>query len=105
MEVSFHRWYVRLMQRFKLGALSLLLLTTLFSSCQSTPPSNLGAENTTKPKMPPLVFIHGIKGSTLINAKGETLWLTGSQALGVSTPELKLPLQWLTGPPPSQAQD
>jgi pimeloyl-ACP methyl ester carboxylesterase len=42
----------------------------------------------------PLVFIHGFKGSTLVNHDGEIQWLSGLQALGLRTPNLALPLQW-----------
>ena len=38
----------------------------------------------------PLVFIHGIKGSRLADAQGKTYWLTGLQALGLQTPDLRL---------------
>ena len=50
----------------------------------------------------PLVFIHGFKGSTLENSKGEAQWLTAPQALGFSTPRLDLPIIWHEK---SQAQD
>ncbi len=43
---------------------------------------------------PPLVFIHGIKGSRLVGVDGKARWLTASAALGLSTPELRLPLTW-----------
>lgn len=42
----------------------------------------------------PLVFIHGIKGSRLVDSRGNTRWLSGWQALGLSSPELGLPLAW-----------
>ncbi len=42
----------------------------------------------------PLVFIHGIKGSVLIDSVGSRRWLTISQALGLSAPNLRLPLRW-----------
>jgi len=42
----------------------------------------------------PLVFIHGIKGSKLSNAKGSVQWLSGWQALGLASANLSLPLQW-----------
>jgi pimeloyl-ACP methyl ester carboxylesterase len=41
-----------------------------------------------------VIFIHGIKGSTLVNEKGSLVWLTGSQALGFDTPKLSLPERW-----------
>ena len=42
----------------------------------------------------PLIFIHGIEGAELINSKGETVWLTATEVLGLRTPDLKLPLTW-----------
>src|SRR5512146_237342 len=42
----------------------------------------------------PLVFIHGIKGGTLSDRQGNQRWLTLSQALGVASSELRLPLGW-----------
>ncbi|MBI3556673.1 MAG: alpha/beta hydrolase [Deltaproteobacteria bacterium] len=44
------------------------------------------------PKVP-LVFIHGFKGAGLKNESG-AVWLTPWQALGLSTPQLALPLRW-----------
>ncbi len=44
--------------------------------------------------LPPLVFIHGIKGSTLSDAQGRRRWLTWWQALGLASPNLSLPLHW-----------
>lgn len=43
---------------------------------------------------PPVLFIHGFKGSTLENARGDVDWVTGRQALGLQTPDLRLPLTW-----------
>ena len=43
---------------------------------------------------PPLVFIHGIKGSVLADAQGSVSWFTVWQALGLTSPALSLPLQW-----------
>lgn len=42
----------------------------------------------------PIVFIHGIKGATLEDASGKTVWMTGWQAMGFSSPPLSLPIQW-----------
>lgn len=50
----------------------------------------------------PLVFIHGIKGSTLVDARGRTRWLTAAIGLGLSTPDLSLPIRWENG---RQAED
>ncbi len=41
-----------------------------------------------------VVFIHGIKGSMLVDEKDSTVWLTGAQGLGLDTPNLALPLTW-----------
>src|SRR4051794_18028704 len=43
---------------------------------------------------PPLVFIHGIKGSVLAKPDGDTHWLTPWQVLGLGTRPLALPLEW-----------
>lgn len=43
---------------------------------------------------PPLVFIHGFKGSTLLEPKGSLRWLTWWQALGFASPDLSLSLHW-----------
>lgn len=43
---------------------------------------------------PPLVFIHGIKGSSLVASNGAVHWLTAAAALGLHTPDLRLPLRW-----------
>ena len=42
----------------------------------------------------PLVFIHGIKGSTLSTPQGGRAWLTWWQALGFASPDLSLPIHW-----------
>ena len=44
--------------------------------------------------LPPLVFIHGIKGSVLSDSKGGVRWITWQQAFGLSSPNLSLPLHW-----------
>jgi pimeloyl-ACP methyl ester carboxylesterase len=41
-----------------------------------------------------VVFIHGIKGSVLVDEKDSTVWLSGTQGLGLSTPNIALPLTW-----------
>jgi pimeloyl-ACP methyl ester carboxylesterase len=50
----------------------------------------------------PLVFIHGIKGSKLVGRDGRTRWLTAAIGLGLSTPDLSLPIRWQNG---RQAED
>ncbi len=46
---------------------------------------------------PPLVFIHGIKGGKLIDKSGSVVWISAWQALGLSTPNLALPLSFEQG--------
>lgn len=46
------------------------------------------------PEKKPLVFIHGIMGGTLVNPDGEVVWLSPSAGLGLSTPDLSLPVDW-----------
>ena len=43
---------------------------------------------------PPLVFIPGRKGSGLSDPEGRCVWLNGLQALGLTTPDLRLPVHW-----------
>mmetsp|Transcript_17748 Transcript_17748/g.22638 ORF Transcript_17748/g.22638 Transcript_17748/m.22638 type:complete len:413 (+) Transcript_17748:143-1381(+) len=43
---------------------------------------------------PPLVLIHGIKGSMIYDRHNNPLYLTLKQALGWKTPILKLPIEW-----------
>lgn len=45
----------------------------------------------------PLVFIHGLMGSELVDSSGELHWLTATQGLGLSTPTLNLPLTFQAG--------
>lgn len=52
---------------------------------------------------PPLVFIHGIKGSILANSHDAVSWLNLWQGLGLSSPDLSLPLQW-NGETPAATQ-
>src|SRR4051812_30823424 len=67
----------------------LLLLVILYGQ------ANAAVVIETKNKRVPLVFIHGIKGSYLVNSNGgKKHWLTGWQSLGFSTPELALPYLW-----------
>jgi len=40
----------------------------------------------------PLVFIHGFKESLLSRTPGRRLWLTSWQALGLTCPDLRLPI-------------
>jgi len=42
----------------------------------------------------PLIFIHGFKGSQLVDPAGDTKWVTPFEALGLSSPSLSLPTQW-----------
>ncbi|MBC7474219.1 MAG: hypothetical protein H7263_07985 [Candidatus Sericytochromatia bacterium] len=73
------------------------------SSCGSIMQSS---QNTIQNTDETLVFIHGIKGGVLADKRtGDTAWITVPQALGVSTPNLKLPLQWSDADIPQQAKD
>lgn len=48
-------------------------------------------------QLPPLVFVHGFKGSYLVDSKtGSTEWITAFKAFGLFTsyPKLALPLTW-----------
>ncbi len=49
---------------------------------------------------PPLVFIHGIKGSELLTADGDVQWITAWQSLGFSTPDLALETRFENGMQP-----
>ena len=42
----------------------------------------------------PLVLIHGIKGSLLEDAEGQTAWLSGREAMGWKHYRLSLPTEW-----------
>ena len=42
----------------------------------------------------PLVFIHGLMGSELVDQNQHVHWLTASQGLGLSSAELQLPLSF-----------
>ncbi len=44
---------------------------------------------------PPVVFIHGVKGATLVNAEDQTVWLTAATALGWRHPALALPMHYV----------
>jgi hypothetical protein len=46
---------------------------------------------------PPVVFIHGIMGSTLVDGGGTKHYLTVSHSLALHTPNLALPATWLPG--------
>jgi pimeloyl-ACP methyl ester carboxylesterase len=45
----------------------------------------------------PLVFIHGLKGSTLVDDAGYVHFINLWQGLGFSSPKLALPIQWEGG--------
>jgi pimeloyl-ACP methyl ester carboxylesterase len=46
----------------------------------------------------PVLFAHGFTGSTLIDGDGKLIYLSGAQAVGLETPPLGLPPQWLGDP-------
>ena len=60
----------------------------------------LGCATTSRPvahpkrQGPPVLFVHGFKGSVLENAQGDIDWVTGWQSLGLQTPDLSLPEVW-----------
>jgi pimeloyl-ACP methyl ester carboxylesterase len=45
----------------------------------------------------PIVFVHGFKGSRIIDDAGREDWLTGSIALGLRSPQLALPIEFKNG--------
>ncbi len=47
----------------------------------------------------PIVFIHGIKGSKLVDASGKIHWLDMNGVLGFGNPSLGLPIDWAAGQP------
>lgn len=55
------------------------------------------AGNGSVAKKIPLVFIHGIKGSVLKDSADQVQWVSLTQALGLSTSNLALPLKWEQG--------
>ena len=62
------------------------------------PLSKIAGSQSQKPanvSLPPLVFIHGIKGSVLRDAHGAVRWITSWQALGLASSDLKLPIRWI----------
>jgi pimeloyl-ACP methyl ester carboxylesterase len=63
--------------------------TATLLSGEWQPPSNAANQS-----LSPLVFIPGIKGSVLSDAQNVVHWFTFSQALGLASPELRLPLKW-----------
>lgn len=42
----------------------------------------------------PIIVIHGIKGSTIVDEHGGTHFINLWQGLGISSPQLSLPLSW-----------
>jgi len=57
-------------------------------------PSLPHLQRNTEAEGTPIVFIHGIKGSKLVDTSGAVRWLTIGAALGVSNPDLRLPIRW-----------
>jgi hypothetical protein len=45
----------------------------------------------------PIVFIPGIKGSSLVGPDGKIVWVNMAHAIALQTPNLRLPLNWETG--------
>jgi pimeloyl-ACP methyl ester carboxylesterase len=71
-----------------------VILSLLFLGCQSIsnpiPHSSDLSSFKINLDSTPVVFVPGIKGSLLQNPDGELVWLDGKQALGFSTPDLRL---------------
>jgi len=44
--------------------------------------------------LPPLILLHGIKGSQILSRSKKVLFLNLKQGLGLQVPELSLPVQW-----------
>jgi pimeloyl-ACP methyl ester carboxylesterase len=63
--------------------------TAEFILRQREPLSNFATQS-----LPPLVFIPGIKGSVLSDAKAAVRWFTLLEGLGLESPDLRLPLKW-----------
>jgi pimeloyl-ACP methyl ester carboxylesterase len=70
-----------------------LICFSAFFSCMG-PTARADCDQSAGLKDVPLVFVPGFMGSVLETPEGETRWLTGAQALGLVTPELKLPQEW-----------
>lgn len=90
-------------------ALFCLIVLLPLIACGDEPVRGPGSERAIHPDDVPLVFIPGLMGSILrkgTTAGGETRWLTVAQSLGLSTPDLRLPLGWQeAGGRPMQARD
>jgi pimeloyl-ACP methyl ester carboxylesterase len=71
----------------------LIVISILSIYCRSHYPELLPTatvRSESKTDRIPVVFVPGIKGSVLLNEEGDKLWLTGTQALGLQTPNLGL---------------
>jgi hypothetical protein len=79
---------MRLILKLKLLSGILCFTAFLFLGCEAT----MNSKQVNKKSI--VVFIHGIKGSLLVDEKDSTVWLNGSQGLGLDTPNLSLPLTW-----------
>jgi pimeloyl-ACP methyl ester carboxylesterase len=75
------------------GQISFLFFLLISSHCRATLPAHL-REPKIKPEINrnaiPVVFVPGIKGSILEDPNGSVRWLSATQALGLSTPDLRL---------------
>jgi pimeloyl-ACP methyl ester carboxylesterase len=60
------------------------------TACAAVPPEGMPTQSDS----PPLIFVHGFKGSELIESDGARRWLTRSQALGLDNTPLALPTHW-----------
>lgn len=50
--------------------------------------------NNTETNNIPIVFIHGIKGSTIVDEHDRIYYLNFWQGIGLSNPQIALPMEW-----------
>lgn len=92
----------RLLSRFRahpVRAAAIALACALSPGCQAGLPQPLAPAES---ESAPLVFVHGLNGAMLADSSGDLQYVTALQALGLSTPDLRLPLEWEDG---AQARD
>lgn len=72
----------------------LLILSLFFSDSKARPfeKDHLAFKKVTT--LSPLIFIHGFKGSVLVDENGHVEWINALTALGIYRPKLALPLTW-----------
>ncbi len=83
-----------------------MLIATILVSTANCGNAMTNDQNTTQNTENPLIFIHGMEGGVLVDKKtGQTEWVTAPEGLGLSTPDLKLPLKWSNDEIPKQDKD